>query len=106
MKKFLCFLIFVFFINVIAEAQEIQAKLTVVANRVSTQVDKKIFNALQNTLTNFINNRKWTKDNYQPHERIRCNFLINIDEDLGNNVFKASLTIQAARPIYNSHVSR
>jgi hypothetical protein len=73
-----------------------------VANRVSTQVDKKIFNALQNTLTSFINNRKWTSDNYQPHERIKCNFLINIDEDLGNNVFKGTLTVQAARPIYNA----
>ena len=83
-------------------AQELQAKLTVMANQVSTQVDKKIFQTLQTSLGNFLNNRKWTTDTYQPHERIRCNFLINIDQELGNNVYKASLTIQAARPIYNT----
>ncbi|HYK54971.1 MAG TPA: DUF4835 family protein, partial [Flavisolibacter sp.] len=43
-----------------AEAQELQAKLSVLANRVSTQVDKKTFQTLQTALTNFINNRKWT----------------------------------------------
>ncbi|TCJ17744.1 DUF4835 family protein [Flaviaesturariibacter flavus] len=83
-------------------AQELQARLSVVANRVSSQVDKKIFNTLQGALTNFLNNRKWTGDNWQAHERIKCNFLINIDQDLGNNVFKASLTVQAARPVYGT----
>lgn len=83
-------------------AQELQAKLTVMANRVSTQVDKKIFNTMQGTVTNFLNSRKWTALTYQPHERIKCNFLISIDQDLGGNVFKATLTVQAARPIYGS----
>jgi hypothetical protein len=83
-------------------AQELQARLTVVANRVSSQVDKRIFNTLQAGLTNFLNNRKWTTDNWQPQERIKCNFLITIDQDLGNNVFKGSLTVQAARPVYGT----
>ena len=86
----------------LANAQELQAKLTVMANQVSTQVDKKIFQTLQTSLGNFLNNRKWTADTYQPHERIRCNFLINIDQELGNNVYKATLTVQAARPVYNT----
>jgi hypothetical protein len=83
-------------------AQELQAKLTVISSKVSTQVDKKIFNTLQTTLSNFLNNRKWTSDTYQPSERIKCNFLISIDQDMGNNVFRASLTVQAARPVYNT----
>jgi hypothetical protein len=83
-------------------AQELQAKFTVVANRVSNQVDKKTFQTLQTTLTNFVNNRKWTGDVYQPQEKIRCNFLLNIDQELGNNLYKATLTVQAARPTYNT----
>jgi hypothetical protein len=84
------------------KAQELQAKLTVQAGKVSTQVDKKVFQTLQTALTTFLNNRKWTPDTYQPGEKIKCNFLINIDEDKGNNVFKGSLTVQAARPIYGT----
>jgi Domain of unknown function (DUF4835) len=83
-------------------AQEIQARLTVITSRISTRVDKKIFQTLQTQLTNFINNRKWSNDSYQPNEKIQCNFLLNIDQEMGNNVYKAKLTVQAARPIYNT----
>jgi hypothetical protein len=83
-------------------AQEIQARLTVITSRISTRVDKKIFQTLQTQLTNFINNRKWSNDSYQPNEKIQCNFLLNIDQEAGNNVYKAKLTVQAARPIYNT----
>ena len=83
-------------------AQEIQARLTVMASKVSTKVDKKIFNSLQTTLTNFINGRKWTRDVFQTNEKIQCNFLLNIDQELGNNMYKAKLTVQAARPIFSS----
>lgn len=91
-----------FLIGQCLQAQELQAKFTVVANRVSTQVDKKIFQTLQTALTNLVNNRKWTADAFQPQEKIRCNFFLNIDQELGNNMYKASLTVQSARPAYNS----
>ena len=39
-------------------AQELQARLTVLTSKISSNVDKKIFQTLQTTLTNFINNRK------------------------------------------------
>lgn len=83
-------------------SQELQSKVTVVASRVPTSVDKKIFQTLQTQLTNFINNRKWTGDAFQPNEKIECSFLINIDRVVETNVYHASLTVQAARPVYNS----
>lgn len=85
-----------------ASAQELQARITVSANQISSNVDKKIFQTLQTALFNFLNNRKWTGDTYLTQERIKCNFLLNIEQDLGQNVYKASLTVQAARPVYNS----
>ena len=84
-------------------AQEIQARVTVMTAKVSTQIDKKVFQTLQTALTNFLNNRRWTNDPFQPAEKIQCNFLLNIDQDLGNNVFKGKLTVQAARPVYNTN---
>ena len=84
------------------QAQELQARLTIVSNRIGNSVDKKVFGTLQTALLNFINNRKWTEDTYQPFEKIRCNFLLNLDQALGDNIYKATLTVQAARPIYNT----
>ncbi|MBC7904316.1 MAG: DUF4835 family protein [Gemmatimonadaceae bacterium] len=83
-------------------AQELQAKISVNAARVSSTVDKKVFSTLQNALNNFLNNRKWTNETFAPSEKIVCNFLLNINEASEGNVYRASLVIQAARPVYNS----
>jgi hypothetical protein len=85
-----------------ASAQELQAKVTVNAQRVYNSVDKKIFTTLQSQLTNLLNNRKWTTDAFQVAERIECSFLLNIEKVVETNVYQASLTVQAARPVFNS----
>jgi hypothetical protein len=84
------------------QSQELQAKVTVNASRISTTVDKKIFTTLQTQLTNFLNSRKWSNDKFTENEKIQCHFLINLESSVETNVYKASLIIQAARPIYNS----
>lgn len=100
MKKLLCIVSMLWCLN--THAQELQAKVTVIAQQINTTVDKKIFNTLQNQLINLINNRKWTKDAFAVNERIECQFLLNVEEIVDANVYKASLTVQAARPVYNS----
>ncbi|MFZ6023612.1 MAG: DUF4835 family protein [Bacteroidota bacterium] len=84
------------------QAQELQARVTVLSNRVTTNIDRKIFTTLQNQLTNLLNNRKWTSDNYKQNEKIECSFILNIESVLEPNIYKASLNIQAARPVYHS----
>jgi hypothetical protein len=101
MKKVVLFFLLIT-IGRLASAQELQARLSVLSNKVGTQVDKKVFQTLQAGLTNFLNNRKWTTDTYLPQEKIQCNFLISIDQVISEHVYKASLTIQASRPVYNS----
>jgi hypothetical protein len=96
------YLLIVILLTQAVQGQELQARFTVNADKVSTQVDKKTFRTLQTALTNFINNRKWTGDNYQPQEKIKCNFLLTIDQDMGQNVYKSTLTVQAARPVFNT----
>lgn len=96
------FFVFLSLLGLAAGGQEIQSRLSVITSKVSTQVDKKIFMTLQNGLTNFLNTRKWTSDVFQPSEKIQCSFLITIEQDLGGNIFKGKMTIQAARPVYNT----
>lgn len=85
------------------QAQEISAKVTVLSNRITTQVDKRIFTTLQTQLNNLLNNRKWTEDNFKVNERIECNFILNLDKMVEQNVYTASLIIQAGRPVFNSN---
>jgi len=90
------------FVVLNVHAQEMQAKVTVLSQQIGTAVNKNVFSTLQTQLTNMINNRKWTRDVFQTQEKIQCNFLLNIQSVTDNNIFKASLTIQAARPVYNA----
>lgn len=99
-KPFL--ILFLLLSGIGVSAQELQGKLTVIANRVSNQIDRKIFQTMQTGLNNLIFTTKWTKDNFTARERIKCNFLLTITEGLDQNVYKATLTIQAARPVYNT----
>ncbi len=91
----LCFVLPIF-------AQEFQAKVTVNATRINSTIDKKVFITLQNQLNNFINNRKWSNDQFKANEKIDCSFLINLESVTDANVYKGSLIIQAARPVFNS----
>jgi hypothetical protein len=84
------------------QAQELNARVTVNSSRVGNTVNKKTFQTLQNALNTFVNNRKWSADEFMPNERIDCNFLLNLQQTDNVNVYSASLTIQSARPIFNS----
>jgi hypothetical protein len=102
MLRKIFFAAFLIFITASVDAQELQARLTVMTSKISTTVNKNVFQTLQTTLTNFLNNRKWTNDVFQTNEKIQCNFLLNIEQDLGNNVYRGKLTVQAARPVYST----
>lgn len=97
------FLVFIFLLfSIITQAQEFNARVTVVTTRVTNNVNRNTFLTLQTALTNFINNRKWTSDTYAANERIQANFLLNLESTDDPNYYKGSITIQAARPVFNS----
>lgn len=96
------FFLFLIFSTPVIKAQELRARVSVLSSRVANNVDKKTFQTLQTALDNFINTRKWTSDNFATQEKIDCSFLLNLQSTGDANVYKASLTIQSARPVFNS----
>lgn len=84
-------------------AQELKATVTINTQGLGTPADKKAFQTCQAALNNFMNNRRWTNETFQTNEKIVCNFRLNVSEAQGGNVYKATLMIQAARPIYNTN---
>lgn len=83
-------------------AQELQAKITINHAQISG-TEKGVFDNLQQTLQQFVNNRQWTHLQFQKNERIICNFNITVtkyDRDL--NLFTCKALIQANRPVFNS----
>lgn len=60
-----------------------------------------VFQTLKRSLTDFINNTRWTSSRLKPHERIEANFNIMITQRSGNE-YKATLLVQSRRPVFNS----
>lgn len=86
-----------------SEGQELNAKVNVIYAQIGTTVDKKVFQTLQSSLVNFLNKRKWTSDVFEGNEKVECSFLLNLQSVVEPNVYKGTLTIQAARPIYSTN---
>jgi hypothetical protein len=65
--------------------------------------DKSVFENLQQTLEQWMNDKQWTELQFQKNERISCSFNITVNKyDKGNNRFECTAMIQANRPVYNS----
>jgi hypothetical protein len=106
MYKLKCIFIFLLLATLNANAQELNARVTINSSSIGTNVNKNVFQTLQSAITTFINTRSWTTSSYLPNEKIDCSFLFNLQPTGDPNTFNASLTIQAARPVFNaSYVS-
>lgn len=84
------------------KAQELNAKITINHNQISG-TDASVFDNLQQTLTQFVNDRQWTSLQFAKRERITCNFNITVTKyDQASGMFTCKAIIQANRPVYNA----
>lgn len=83
-------------------AQELNAKITINHNQIQG-TDVSVFQNLEQTLTQFVNEKQWTNMQFQKNERINCNFNITVTKyDQSSNTFTCKALIQANRPVYNA----
>ncbi len=88
-----------------SRSQELRAKVTVNHSQIQA-TDVSVFESLQQTLEQFINTKQWTNLQFQPNERIVCNFNITVTKyEKETGMFTCKAIIQANRPVYNSSYS-
>ena len=105
MKRLLLFLFLVGMCSLQAVAQELQVKVNVNHQQIQG-TDKSVFENLQQTLEQFINEKQWTDLQFQENERIQCTFTITVTKyDASSNRFTCTAMIQASRPVFNSSYS-
>lgn len=84
-----------------AKAQELNVTVNVNFQKIGG-ADQQLYQAMQTSIMEFINTRKWTDDVFQEQERIIGSITIMLDERLSANQFKATAQIQSTRPVFNS----
>ncbi len=88
-----------------APAQEFNCKVTVLHEKISG-VDAQVFVSMQKAINEFMNNQRWTTNEFGPVERIDCNIMFNL---VSNNVggdpdaYSGTMSLQATRPVYNAN---
>ncbi len=100
-KRILVTGIFSLFIVLSVFAQELRCNVTVSARSIQG-ANQNLFRTMQSDIYDFMNNRKWTDNVFDYDEKIRCNILIRLDEQISADEFKGSIQVQLTRPVYNS----
>jgi hypothetical protein len=84
------------------QAQELKCNVQVVSQKVAGS-NKQVFETMQNAIFEFMNNRVWTDHVYDIEERIECNIMFNITEQLSADEFRGTLQVQSRRPVFNTN---
>ena len=101
MKNTLVLILLLLFVN--GNSQELNCQVQVIAPTLqSNPANQEIIESLESSIFEFINNTKWTNDNFKMEERIECSMLINIQDKISSDEFRASIQVSSSRPIYNS----
>ena len=84
------------------QAQELEARVTVNSTKIEgTRTE--VFESLQQKLTDFLNNHKWTEIPFRENEKIQCNFNITVNKyTQDENTFECTLLMNSLRPVYGS----
>lgn len=101
MKKIFSILSCCLFVCLSLSAQELQCNVVVNYDQIPGS-NNQVFKTMQRAISDFLNQNKWTDFRYENNEKIICNILITVSEMADEKNFKASLQVQARRPIYNS----
>jgi len=81
-------------------AQELRCNVQINSDQIEGS-NKQVFQTLQQSIEEFLNNSKWTNLAYSEQEKIECNLMI-VCSAISDNMFTCEATIQASRPVYNT----
>lgn len=101
MKHIPLTIIFTFLFTASLFAQELRCNVSISSQKIQG-ANQNLFRTMQSDVYEFMNNRKWTEHVYSYDEKIRCNIMIRLDEQISADEFRGSIQVQLTRPVFNS----
>jgi hypothetical protein len=96
-----CLVIFLLILPAFVNAQELNCNIQISAQRIQGS-NRQVFESMQKDLYEFMNNTVWTNHVFSYAERIDCNILINLTDQLSADEFKGTIQVQLSRPVFNT----
>ncbi len=97
----LVFILAGIFTVITLHAQELRCNITISHQQIQG-ANRQLFQTMQADIYEFMNNRKWTEHVYSYDEKIRCNIMIRLDEQISSDEFKGTIQVQLTRPVFGS----
>ncbi|MDX9904132.1 MAG: DUF4835 family protein [Bacteroidales bacterium] len=82
-------------------SQELYCNVQVSAQKIQGS-NREVFQSMQRDIYEFMNSMVWTDNLFSFSERIECNILINLDDQLSADEFRGTLQVQLRRPVFNT----
>lgn len=84
-----------------ASAQEVKCEVDINSDQISN-ADPALIQTMEQSITEFINAKKWSGDQFKEFEQIEFTILINLQNRPSNETWEASLQIQSRRPVFGT----
>lgn len=98
MRKLICAIFVLLAISV--SAQELNCTVTINSDKIEGS-NKSVFETLKQTITEYMNNNRWTNMTFADKEKIECSLMIIVDA-VKDNLFICEMQLQSKRPVYNT----
>jgi hypothetical protein len=85
----------------IISAQELNCNVQISAQRIQGS-NRQVFESMQKDIYEFMNNTVWTNQVFSYAERLDCNILINLNDQLSADEFRGTIQVQLRRPVFNT----
>lgn len=87
-----------------AYAQEFQFTVNLNYEQLVAQqkTDPQSMNQLQSYMNEFLNNTRWTNDQFNKEEKIKCKLNVNLTRSLSQGSYEGNAQLIVSRPVYNS----
>eukprot|EP01156_Anaeramoeba_ignava_P021943 Anaeramoba_ignava/c19967_g2_i2.p1 GENE.c19967_g2_i2~~c19967_g2_i2.p1 ORF type:complete len:302 (+),score=2.11 c19967_g2_i2:2469-3374(+) len=84
------------------QSQELKCQVQILDRQIQRS-DRSIFEEMQRTIYEFMNNTVFTNHTIKTAERIECSMVINLSEQTGSDTYKGTIQVTTTRPVYNSN---
>ncbi len=94
-------LLFLISLSGLSYSQELNCNVQISAQKIQGS-NRQVFITMQKDVYEFMNNTVWTNNVYSYSERIDCNILINLTDQLSADEFRGTIQVQLSRPVFNT----
>lgn len=84
------------------KAQELNCQVKINYTQIQGSANKQIFDQLEKSIFEFMNNTRWTNLTFTTQERLECTIFITVNQQVSTDEYSGNIQALCIRPVYKS----